>query len=105
MLELVSAELASHIAQALTAMDRRSSPRPEQAFAMEDLEKVCCKLISLMEASDAEAQVCAEDNAQMLRSAFGSGYGELLTQVQHFEFKEALISLQKLMQVAGVALG
>jgi hypothetical protein len=29
----------------------------------------------------------------------------LLTQVQHFEFKEALTSLQKLMQVAGVALG
>jgi signal transduction histidine kinase/CheY-like chemotaxis protein/HAMP domain-containing protein len=105
MLELVSAELASHIVQALTAMDRRSSPRTEQAFAMEDLEKVCCKLISLLEASDADAQVCAEDNAQLLRPAFGSGYGELLTQVQHFEFKEALTSLQKLMQVAGVALG
>jgi hypothetical protein len=48
--------------------------------------------------------VLVEEHAHLLRSAFGSGYGALLRQVQHFEFEEARTNLTNLMQVAGVML-
>jgi hypothetical protein len=38
----------------------------------------------------------------MLRSAFGSGYGALLRQIQHFEFNDARGSLIDVMHRAGL---
>ena len=101
-LEHMSEELARQIAKALLRQVSLLPASQGQAFSREVLGTVCMKLLALLQASDAEAEVHVEDHAQMLRSAFGSGYGALLRQVQHFEFEEARSNLTGLMQVAGV---
>jgi hypothetical protein len=74
----------------------------EQPFSPHHLELVCGQLGALLQAGDAEAELYVEEHAQLLRGAFGPGYGALLRQVQLFEVDEARSSLASLMQQAGV---
>ena len=103
-LEHYSEELARHIAMALLRQVSLVPVPHGQAFTREALGPVCMKLLALLQAADVEAEVHVEEHAQMLRSVFGTGYGALLRQVQHFEFDEACSNLTNLMQVAGVVL-
>ena len=103
-LEHVSVELARQIAQALAPHAALASVPQAQEFSSEELETACLRLLALLQVSDADAEVLVEEHAHLLRSAFGSGYGALLRQVQHFEFEEARTNLTNLMQVAGVML-
>ena len=101
-LEQVSEELAHQIAQALAPHTATALAPQKQAYSRDLLASVCCKLLTLLQAGDAEAELYVEEHAQVLHAAFGSGYGALLRQVQLFEFAEALSNLAGLMQVAGV---
>ena len=102
MLEHTCAALARQIAQALPGHGPLTLVPQEQPFSPHHLELVCGQLGALLQAGDAEAELYVEEHAQLLRGAFGPGYGALLRQVQLFEFDEARSSLASLMQQAGV---
>lgn len=103
-LEQTSMALARQVAQTLAQLGPNVQAQQAQTFSVEDLATVCRRLAAMLSAGDADVEVLAEEHAPMLRSAFGSGYGSLLRQIQHFEFNDARSSLIDLMHRAGLAI-
>jgi two-component system, sensor histidine kinase and response regulator len=91
------AQLLSALDQALpTLATNPAEPEGEPGKDPAELQRVCQRLRALLQDDDSLALTCLLDNAELLRPALGSRFGQIEKAIQDFDFERALEDLDAL---------